>query len=89
MQPQHGTLYIRSSRMQSIPIPQINRRHANPLPSLVPRVILLNLANPVVAHLLFHIFAEANVNQEIRVLLAGLEIRCRSFGGEFVLDGLA
>lgn len=75
--------------MQPIPIPQIDRRHANPLPALISLIILLDLADPVVAHLLIYLFAKANVDEEVGVLLAGPEVRCGGLRGELVLDGLA
>jgi hypothetical protein len=89
MQPQHRAPHIRRPRMQPIPIPEINRRHTNAPPALVARIIFLDLADPVVSNVLGYILAEADVDQEIRVTLAGHEIRRRRSRTELVSDGCA
>jgi len=60
--------------MQPIPIPEIDSRHADPLPALIALVIGFDFIDPVITHILGYILAEANVDEEVGVLFAGLEV---------------
>jgi hypothetical protein len=88
MQPKHGTFDVACPQMQPIPIPQINRRHANPLPPLLPRIILTNLIIPVFSLLFGTILSEANINQKVSVISTRLEAISRILGGEVIRNKL-
>ena len=86
MQPQHRTLHIKQPRMQPIPIPQINRRHANPTSTLIALVVLLDSLAPELAHLRGTVTAEADVDEEVAVVETRLEYWSGVLGCELV-DG--
>lgn len=75
--------------MQSIPIPKINRRHTDSLPSVVSRIVLLNFVDPVFAHILRYVLAEADVDEEVGVFFAGLEVGRGNLAAELLFDGFA
>ena len=87
MQPQNRTLHIPRPPMQSIPIPQINRRHPNPPPALIPAIIRRDLTDPVVPHIRATIRSKPDIDQEIGILFAGREVGCWSGAAEFFGDG--
>lgn len=65
MQPQNRANDILSSQMQSISIPQINRRHPHPLPSLITGIILLKLLRPEFLDLRGAILTKPLANEEL------------------------
>ena len=68
MQPHHRTPNIEQSRMQSIPISQVDGRHANPTSTVIATVIIANSFAPELANLGGTTVAETDVDQEITVL---------------------
>jgi hypothetical protein len=72
--------------MQSIPIPQIDRRHTDPLPTLIPFVIRFNLFHPIVAHILGAILAKPDIDEEVGVVFTGAEVGGRRLAAEFFVD---
>lgn len=74
MQPKYRTPYIPHPTMQSIPIPQINRRHPRPLPPLITFIIPPHLTPPEPLGLLVTALAKARPNQELDELVARFEI---------------
>lgn len=75
--------------MQSVAIPQINRRHTNPFPSFVTLIVRFDLVDPEIPHVLGAVLAEPDVDQEIGVLLAGSEVRRSVLGAEFIVNRVA
>lgn len=77
MQPHHRTLNIWQTRMQPIPLGEVNRGHADPTSAVIAPVVLLDGATPKLAHILGTVLVETDVDQEIAVLGMRLEIRRR------------
>ncbi len=86
MEPQHRTLHIAQSTVQSISVTQVNRRHTRPLAAVVALVVALYGLDPEIASLRVAVLAETNVDEEVCVVGSGLEIWGRRGGGPFV-DG--
>lgn len=61
--------------MQSISIPQINRRHPNPLPTFITRIILLKLLRPEFLRLRGAILAKALRYEKLGEFLSRHEVR--------------
>lgn len=77
MHPKHRTLHIPQPIMQPITIPEVNSSHTRPPPPIITPIIGLDLILPVLAYLAGTILAKPNIDQEIAILIAGLEIgRC-------------
>lgn len=85
MQPHNRAANIKQSRMQSIPISQVDRRHANPPPTIITTVIVADGLAPEITRLSGTVLAEADVDQEIRVGVTGFEIG-RGFFGRPLID---
>lgn len=64
MQPKHRTPHIPQPQMQPIPIPQINRRHTNPLAAILARIIFLQLCDPEISHFAGAIWPETGVDKK-------------------------
>jgi hypothetical protein len=73
--------------MQPIPLAQIDRRHPGPPPSIITLVVALDLLHPERACLLAAGLAEADVDQEIAVVLVGVEVRRGGLGSPGVDGG--
>lgn len=84
MQPHNRTADIEQSRMQAIPISQVDSRHANPPPTIIATVIFADSLAPEVARLGGTALAKADVNQEIAVGETGFEIGRWSFARPLV-----
>lgn len=91
MKPQNRTNHIRKSHVQPIPIPQVNRRHSNPLPSLFALVILLQLCDPELLHVSRTVLAKALADEEVGKVAARRKVRLRLviYGAEFTCDEVA
>jgi hypothetical protein len=63
--------------VQSISIPEIDRRHPDPPPPVITLVVLRDLLVPKLPDVGGAIFAKSNVDQEIGVFFAGYKVRCR------------
>lgn len=70
--------------MQPIPLSEINRRHPSPPPPVIALVVRLDLLDPEVARLLVAVLAEADVDQEVAVVLGRLEVICFLVGRPLV-----
>jgi hypothetical protein len=88
MQPHNRTSHIKQPAMQPIPISKINRCHPGPPPPIIPGVIRLDGLAPEIPHVLPHVLAEADVDQEVAVLVVRLEVGRGCVGGP-CLHGLA
>jgi hypothetical protein len=65
MQPQHRTLYIRQSRMQTISIPEIDGSHSSSFPAFITDVVVCDLIAPEIADGGRAVFAETDVDEEV------------------------
>jgi hypothetical protein len=74
MQPQHRTHHVTSPHVQTISIPEIDRRHPDPLPPVITLVVFRDLLVPELPDVGGAIFAKPNVDQEIGVLFAGYKV---------------
>jgi hypothetical protein len=88
VQPQHRTLDIPEPVMQPIPIPQIDRRHPNPPPSLIPLIVIPDLLSPERPSVLRHILTKPDIDQEIGILISRNKIRGRRSRSKSIDSGL-
>jgi hypothetical protein len=86
MQPHNGTRHIPRPQMQPIPLPQINRRHTNPLPSLLAAIILPRLLEPKLLNGGGTLLPEPGLDQEAQILICRHEIRASILGPKGVFD---
>ena len=73
--------------MQTIPIPQIDGRHANPLPSFLALVVSPHLVEPKASHVRRALAAKARVDEKGDEILARHEIVV-CFTAEFAGDAM-
>jgi hypothetical protein len=84
MQPQHRTPDIEQPPVQTIPISQIDSRHASAPPPIIAGVVVRDFLAPVVAVFVRYALAETDVDEEVGVFLRQLEGGYRVVGGEEV-----
>jgi hypothetical protein len=89
MQPQNWTLHIRSAYVQSIAIPQVNRRHTNHFPTLFTLIVRFDLIDPVVSYILGAVLAEPDVDEEVGVGFARSEVWTGICGAELFVNSVA
>lgn len=78
MQPHHRTPHIRQSTVQTIPVPEVDGRHADASPAIVPSVVLADSPAPQLARLGGTLVpVEADVDQEVAVVEVRDEVRRR------------
>jgi hypothetical protein len=88
MQPQNWTQHIIQAHVQSISIPQIDRTHPDPPPSLIALVILLNLVNPKGTDVFgTFLLPKAHVDEEVAEIRAGHKVWRRLVGSGAELAG--
>ena len=74
MQPHNGTSNIEQASMQTISLPQVNRRHARSPPAIVALIIALDGFGPEISNAAVTVLAEANVYQKVAEFVVWFEI---------------
>lgn len=75
MQPQYRTFHVRKSRMQTIPLGEVDGCHSNPPATVVALVVLFDSFTPEIAGFGRAIFAETDIDEEIAIISRRFEVR--------------